>query len=168
MSQTVAILGLTVYVLGYGLGPMIWVRFFMAVSEAGLCANMDALQAPMSEVPFFGRNPIYIGTLAVFVGLNFVVVYAKNTAMLLAFRFLTGFFGSPVLATGGASIADLFRPSKRPYALSVYGIANVLGPVLGPLVGGFAAEFKGWTCKTIVIFLFKVYWFISLTSDVFI
>ena len=100
----------------------------------------------MSEVPFFGRNPVYIGTLAVFVGLNFGVVYAKNTSMLLAFRFLTGFFGSPVLATGGASIADIFRPSKAPYALSIYGMANVLGPVLGPLCGGFAAQFKGWKC----------------------
>jgi MFS transporter, DHA1 family, multidrug resistance protein len=127
ISQTVAILGLTLYVAGYGLGPMLW--------------------APMSEVPYFGRNPVYIGTLAVFVGFNFAVVYAKNTGMLLAFRFLTGFFGSPVLATGGATIADLYKPSKMPYALAVYGIANVLGPVLGPLVGGFAAEFKGWTCE---------------------
>ncbi|KAK3670688.1 GTPase-activating protein [Recurvomyces mirabilis] len=124
ISQTVAILGLTLYVAGYGLGPMLW--------------------APMSEVPFFGRNPIYVGTLFVFVALNFGVVYAKNTGMLLAFRFLTGFFGSPVLATGGASIADLYKPAKRPYALAIYGMANVLGPVLGPLVGGFAAEAKGW------------------------
>ena len=63
------------------------------------------------------------------------------------FRFLTGFFGSPVLATGGATIADLYKPSKRPYALAIYGMANVLGPVLGPLVGGFAAQAKGWKCK---------------------
>ena len=102
----------------------------------------------MSEVPFFGRNPVYIGTLAAFVALNFGVVYAKNTGMLLAFRFLTGFFGSPVLATGGASIADIFKPSKRQYPLSAYGIANAIGPVLGPLVGGFAADFEGWRCKT--------------------
>lgn len=98
----------------------------------------------MSEVPYFGRLPIYLGTLFVFVFFNFGVVYAKNTGMLLAFRFLTGFFGSPVLATGGASIADMFTASKRPYPLAIYGVANVMGPVLGPLVGGFAAESKGW------------------------
>lgn len=102
----------------------------------------------MSEVPFFGCNPVYIGTLAAFVALNFGVVYAKNIGMLLAFRFLTGFFGSPVLATGGASIADIFRPSKRQYPLSAYGIANAIGPVLGPLVGGFAAESEDWRCMT--------------------
>lgn len=117
VSQTVAILGLTLYVLGYGLGPMIW--------------------SPMSEVPYFGRNPIYIGTLFVFVFFNFGVVYAQNLGMLLAFRFLTGFFGSPILATGGASLADMYTPSKRAYPFAFYGVANVMGPTVGPLIGGF-------------------------------
>jgi len=65
--------------------------------------------------------------------------------MLLAFRFLTGFFGSPVLATGGASIGDIYRPKTRAYAMTIWGIAAVSGPTMGPLVGGFAAEAKGWT-----------------------
>ena len=47
VSRTKATLGLTLFVAGYALGPMIW--------------------APMREIPQIGRNPIYIGTLAVFV-----------------------------------------------------------------------------------------------------
>ncbi|KAJ8608655.1 hypothetical protein MRB53_039539 [Persea americana] len=70
--------------------------------------------------------------------------YAVNFGMLLAFRFLTGFFGSPVLATGGASLSDMYIPKKRAYAIAIWGIAAVCGPVMGPLVGGFAAEAKGW------------------------
>lgn len=50
VSQVAATVGLTLYVAGYGLGPMIW--------------------APMSEVPFIGRNPIYIGTLRKFYSRN--------------------------------------------------------------------------------------------------
>jgi DHA1 family multidrug resistance protein-like MFS transporter len=84
VSQVAATLGLTLFVAGYGLGPMLW--------------------APLSEIPQIGRNPIYIGTLAVFVVLQLAVIYAKNFGMLLAFRFITGFVGSPALATGGASI----------------------------------------------------------------
>jgi DHA1 family multidrug resistance protein-like MFS transporter len=77
---------------------------------------------------------------------------AENFGMLLAFRFLTGFFGSPVLATGGASLADIWRPSKRAYAMSIWGISAVCGPVLGPVVGGFATQFgfieqKGFTAS---------------------
>ena len=125
VSQTKATLGLTLFVAGYGLGPMIF--------------------APMSEIPQIGRNPIYIGTLAVFVILQVPTALAINFAMLLCFRFLTGFIGSPVLATGGASIGDMFAPNKRAYGIAIWGIAAICGPVLGPLVGGFAAQAEGWT-----------------------
>lgn len=66
--------------------------------------------------------------------LQFAVIYAKNFGMLLAFRFLTGFFGSPVLATGGATIADIYTPNKQVYGIGVWGISAVFGPALGPLV----------------------------------
>jgi len=49
----------------------------------------------MSEVPFIGRTPIYVGTLFAFVILQFPVIYASNASMLLAFRFITGLVGIP-------------------------------------------------------------------------
>jgi DHA1 family multidrug resistance protein-like MFS transporter len=49
-----------------------------------------------------------------------------NFGMLLAFRFLTGFFGSPALATGGATIADMYRPQKQAYGLAIWGIGAVV------------------------------------------
>ena len=116
-----ATLGLTTFVAGYGVGPMLW--------------------SPMSEIPQIGRNPIYLATLAVFVAFQAPTALATNFGMLLAFRFLTGFFGSPVLATGGASLADIYPPKKRAYAMSIWGIAAICGPVLGPLVGGYAVEY---------------------------
>ncbi|THX81670.1 putative caffeine resistance protein 5 [Aureobasidium pullulans] len=125
VSTVVATIGLTLFVAGYGLGPMIW--------------------SPMSEIPQIGRNPIYMSTLFAFVFLNFGVIYAVNIGMLFAFRFLTGFFGSPVLATGGASLADMYVPRKRAYAIAIWGISAICGPVLGPLVGGFAAQHEDWT-----------------------
>lgn len=79
IAQVPATLGLTIFVAGYGLGPLLW--------------------SPMSEVPQIGRNPVYIATLIVFVALQVPTALAKNLGTLLAFRFLTGFFGSPALAT---------------------------------------------------------------------
>ncbi|KAK5085406.1 GTPase-activating protein [Lithohypha guttulata] len=114
VSRVAATLGLTLFVVAYGIGPMVF--------------------APLSEIPAIGRNPVYIGTLALFVVLQVPTALAVNFGMLLAFRFLTGFIGSPSLATGGASIGDMYSPAKR-----TYGIA------LGPLLGGFAAEARGWT-----------------------
>jgi DHA1 family multidrug resistance protein-like MFS transporter len=74
----------------------------------------------MSEIPQIGRNPIYMATLFAFVFLNFGVIYAVNIGMLFAFRFLTGFVGSPALATGGASLADIYIPRKRAYAIAIW------------------------------------------------
>ena len=99
------------------------------------------LWSPMSEVPQIGRNVIYIGTLVIFVAFQVPTALATNFGMFLAFRFLSGFFGSPVLATGGASLADIWSPAKRAYAMSIWGIAAVCGPTLGPLIGGFAVEY---------------------------
>ncbi|PPJ59651.1 hypothetical protein CBER1_01184 [Cercospora berteroae] len=121
VSQVVATLGLCLFVAGYGLGPMIW--------------------SPLSEIPQIGRNPIYLGTLVVFVGLQPAVARAPNFGALLAFRFITGFFGSPVLATGGASLADIWTPKKRAYSIAIWGVAAVCGPTLGPLVGGYAVQY---------------------------
>ncbi|EXJ68716.1 uncharacterized protein A1O5_08510 [Cladophialophora psammophila CBS 110553] len=125
VSRVAATLGLTLFVLGYGVGPM--------------------FLSPLSELPQTGRGPIYIGTLALFVILQIPTALATNFGMLLAFRFITGFVGSPPLATGGATIGDMYSPAKRTYGMAVWGIGAVCGPVMGPLVGGFAAESKGWT-----------------------
>jgi DHA1 family multidrug resistance protein-like MFS transporter len=83
------------------------------------------LWAPMSEIPQIGRNPVYISTLALFVVLQIPTALATNFGMLLAFRFITGFVGSPSLATGGASIADMYRPQKRAYGIGIWGISAV-------------------------------------------
>ncbi|KZL78362.1 multidrug resistance protein [Colletotrichum incanum] len=125
VSQVSALLGLTLFVAGYGLGPMIW--------------------SPLSEIPQIGRNPIYIGTLFLFILLQVPTAMSINFGMLLAFRFISGFVGSPVLATGGATLADIWSPKKRAYPIACWGIAAVAGPTLGPVLGGFAAMAKGWT-----------------------
>lgn len=102
------------------------------------------LLAPLSEMPPIGRMPVYIITHLIFLALQFPIIYAPNIGTLLALRFITGFIGSPVLATGGASLADMFTPKKLPYAVGIWGNFAICGPVLGPLVSGFAVMAKGW------------------------
>lgn len=64
--------------------------------------------------------------------------------MLLAFRFLTGFIGSPALATSAASMGDIWDPQIRDYMIAVWGAFAISTPVLRPLVGGFAFSAEGW------------------------
>ncbi|TFK54036.1 MFS transporter [Heliocybe sulcata] len=124
VSQVAATLGLTLFVLGYGVGPM--------------------FLSPLSEIPALGRMWIYIITLAIFVVIQVPTALCNSLGALLPLRFVAGFIGSPCLATGGASIADMYNPQKRAYAIGIWGISAVCGPVLGPLLGGFAAEAESW------------------------
>jgi len=117
----------------------------------------------MSEIPTIGRSRIYFWSLLAFVLLQVPTGYATKMPMLLVFRFLSGFFGGPVLATGGATIIDMYPPIEVPYWIGVFGACGVLGPVLGPLVGGFAAQAEewrwtiwelAWLCTAVLIVLF--------------
>ena len=78
-----------------------------------------------------------------FVFFIFGVIYAKIFGMLLAFRFLSGFIGAPALATGGASIGDVWGPRARDYMIGVYFMFAISAPVLGPTLGGFAFSAMG-------------------------
>ncbi|TFK54035.1 MFS transporter [Heliocybe sulcata] len=124
ISQIAATLGLTTFVLGYGVGPM--------------------FLSPLSEIPALGRMWIYIITLAIFVVLQVPTVLCNNLGALLPLRFIAGFIGSPCLATAGGSIADMYIPQKRAYAMGIWSVASVCGPVFGPLLGGFAVDAKNW------------------------
>ncbi|EPQ30900.1 uncharacterized protein PFL1_01798 [Pseudozyma flocculosa PF-1] len=124
VGTVTATLGLTLFVVGYGIGPMI-----------GLSA--------MSEIPSIGRAPPYVATLAIFVILQIPTALVSNIAGFMILRFLAGIFGSPPLATGGASMGDMFPVRRLPVMLGVWGMAAVAGPVLGPLIGGFASQAYG-------------------------
>lgn len=87
VGATPAAVGLAIYVIGYGIGPLLF--------------------APLSEIPSIGRNWVYIPTFFLFVILSIPTAVVDNYAGLLVLRFLTGFFGSPCLANGGATVGDM-------------------------------------------------------------
>lgn len=80
--------------------------------------------SPLQELPRFGRNPVYIVGLALFVIFQIPEVLAKNIATVLVFRFLSGFVGSPALATGGASMADIFPMKDLAVAIGAWGASR--------------------------------------------
>ncbi|KAK9353837.1 major facilitator superfamily domain-containing protein [Lipomyces doorenjongii] len=124
ISVTVASIPLCVYVFGYGIGQMLF--------------------APLSEVPAIGRNWVYLPTMFIFVILQIPTALSKNIGSLIALRFIAGFFSSPALSNGGASMGDMMAPSFVPYGIAIWAGAAVCGPVLGPLLGGVFAQIKDW------------------------
>ena len=125
VSQVAALVPLTVYVLGLGFGPVI--------------------SAPLSET--FGRRAVYLITFPTFMLFILGSGLAQNYGTLVVCRFLAGMFGSSVLAVGAGTNTDLWAPLNRAVASAIFLMAPFAGPALGPAVGGFAAEAKGfrWT-----------------------
>ncbi|KAE9368694.1 MFS general substrate transporter [Stipitochalara longipes BDJ] len=95
---------------------------------------------PISET--VGRNPVYIVTLAVYMIWIMASALAPNLGAQLVFRFLAGFFGSTPLTCAGGSISDLWDPMERVYAFPVFANAAFMGPIFGPVVGGFVGQSK--------------------------
>lgn len=119
--------------------------------------------APIQEVAYVGRNPVYIIGLGLFVIFQIPGILAKNITTILIFRFLSGFVGSPALATGGASMGDIFPPKAQPYAIGIWSLGAVSGPVFGPVIGGFAAEANGWAWPTLELLWISGFAFIVLS-----
>ncbi|GAA5851013.1 hypothetical protein JCM9279_005258 [Rhodotorula babjevae] len=124
IGQVGATAGLSCFVFGYGIAPMVL--------------------SPMQEIPKWGRLPVYIIGLALFVIFQVPEVLAKNVATILVFRFLSGVVGSPALATGGASMSDIYAPKQLAIAIGAWSMGAVCGPIAGPVIGGFAAQGMNW------------------------
>jgi multidrug resistance protein len=98
--------------------------------------------APLSEL--YGRNPIYHVSNLTFVVFTIACAVSSNLNMLIGFRFLAGTAGSTAITIGSASIADMFVAQERGAALAMWGVGGLLGPVVGPIVGGYLSASLGW------------------------
>lgn len=114
ISSEVSLLGISLLLAGFGLGPLIW--------------------APLSEL--YGRKLAVLTPFFIASAFTFGAGAAKDTQTLLIARFFQGFFGSaPVTNTGGV-LGDIWSAEVRGVALIGYALAVVGGPTLGPIVGG--------------------------------
>lgn len=139
-SQEIFTLGISLFVLGFAIGPLIW--------------------APMSEL--FGRQVLYIGTYGVLTAFNAGAAGAQNIQSLIILRFFAGAFGSSPLTNAGGVIADMFPARQRGLAMTLFAAAPFMGPVLGPIVGGFVGETVGWRWVEGVMAIFTgVLWLIG-------
>ena len=109
VSSTVALLGLTLYVLGLGFGPL--------------------LAAPLSES--YGRRVVYWSSLPIFGLFTLGAGFSQSIAALCVCRFFAGFFGGPPLSVGAGTNADLWAAQLRATATSLFVLAPFLGPALG-------------------------------------
>ncbi|PGH14033.1 hypothetical protein AJ79_03302 [Helicocarpus griseus UAMH5409] len=121
-SNILVTLGLTFYLIGLAVGSVIL--------------------APLSEM--YGRKPVSIGSLLLFVIFIIPCGLSTNVAELVVFRFLGAVAGSAMVSSAPGSVADIVDDEHRALAFSVWSIGPLNGPVFGPIIGGYVAQYLGW------------------------
>ncbi|KAK9234362.1 major facilitator superfamily domain-containing protein [Lipomyces kononenkoae] len=132
VSLEVAILTVTLFVIGFGVGPMAF--------------------APASEL--WGRQIVYITTLGVAVVFIIPCAVAQNIGTLLISRLIDGIaFSAPMTLVGG-TLADIWKTEERGTAMAAFSAAPFLGPCIGPIIGGFIGDTVDWRWIYYVMLIF--------------
>lgn len=123
LGQAPAALGISLYVLGFAVGPILW--------------------GPASEI--YGRKPPLLISTCLFLVFNFWCAGADHFYQIMLYRFALGALGSAPLVNTAASFADFLPQSIRGVGSALFGLCVMGGPSLAPAIGGFiTASFLGW------------------------
>ncbi|KAL3480504.1 putative bicyclomycin resistance protein [Aspergillus californicus] len=123
VDHVVATLGMSLYVLGFAAGPILW--------------------APVSELK--GRRVVILVGILGFAIFSLGVASATNMQTIMICRFWAGVFAASPMTIAGAVFADMFNGETRGPATCVFSMNILMGPMLAPSVGGFIAESSlGW------------------------
>lgn len=108
VSDEVITLGISLFLIGFSTGPLIW--------------------APLSEL--YGRQLLYAISFGMITVFNAGVAGAGNIQTLLILRFFGGAFGVSVMTNSGGTVADLWGPAERGKAVIVMSAPAFMAPVL--------------------------------------
>ena len=124
--------------LSAGLDEVSW------VITSYLAANAVVIPASGWLAGYFGRKKFFLICCTVFVLSSFVSGAAPDLTTLILARILQGLGGGPIIPLSQAILWEIFPFHQRGLAMAVWGLGFILGPILGPTVGGYLADEWSW------------------------
>src|SRR3984957_956562 len=91
-----------------------------------------------------GRKKYFTGAIMMFTLASFACGMAPNLVTLVIFRIIQGLAGGALLPTSQTLIQESFPPEKRGLAMAIFGLSVMVGPALGPTLGGYLTDNFGW------------------------
>jgi DHA2 family multidrug resistance protein len=92
----------------------------------------------------FGRKRIFLVTVAGFTGASVLCGMAASLEQMVLFRLLQGVFGAPLVPLSQSVLLDSYPKEKHGSAMALWGIGVMVGPILGPTLGGWLTEYYNW------------------------
>src|SRR5258706_9885300 len=92
----------------------------------------------------FGRKRLFLAAVAGFTVASMLCGMAQSLVQIVLFRTLQGMFGAALVPLSQSVLIDINPPERRGSAMALFGIAVMVGPVLGPVLGGWLTENYAW------------------------
>jgi DHA2 family multidrug resistance protein len=92
----------------------------------------------------FGRRNYYLVSVIIFTLASMACGQSTGLWELVAFRFIQGIGGGALMATSQAILIDTFPPKQLPLGQALFGMGVIIGPTIGPTLGGYIVENYDW------------------------
>lgn len=92
----------------------------------------------------FGQVRLFLMAVAAFTVASVLCGLAPNFESLLAFRVLQGMVAGPIVPLSQALLVAVFPPNRRSFAVAMWAMTNMAGPVAGPVLGGWLTDDYSW------------------------
>jgi DHA2 family multidrug resistance protein len=124
--------------LGASRDQITWVLTAYVIAAAILTAPVGWFAAR------FGRKRFFIISLIGFTITSMACGLAQNLPQEVLFRFLQGCFGAALVPLSQSIMLDLYPPEKRGTVMAVWATGVMVGPILGPTLGGYLTDIYDW------------------------
>jgi MFS transporter, DHA2 family, multidrug resistance protein len=124
--------------LSAGLDEVSW------VITSYLAANAVVIPATGWLAGLFGRKKFFLICATLFTVSSFLSGVAPDLTTLIIARIFQGLGGGPIIPLSQAILWEIFPFHQRGLAMAVWGLGFILGPILGPTVGGYLADEWSW------------------------
>jgi DHA2 family multidrug resistance protein len=92
----------------------------------------------------FGRKYLFIACLIGFTITSMLCGAAQSLPQMVLFRILQGVFGAALVPLSQATMMDIYPIEQRGQAMAIWGMGVMVGPILGPTLGGYLTEMYNW------------------------
>jgi DHA2 family multidrug resistance protein len=93
---------------------------------------------------YLGRKRFYAASLAIFTIASLLCGTARSIWVLVFYRVLQGIGGGALQPTAQAILFETYPPEKRGQAMALFGLGAMVGPAIGPLLGGYLVDNASW------------------------
>src|SRR5690606_5870776 len=92
----------------------------------------------------FGRRQLFLWSVGGFTVTSMLCGQASSLNEMILWRLLQGVFGASLVPLSQATLLDTFPKESHSSALGIWGVGVMIGPILGPTLGGWLTEYYSW------------------------